>query len=128
MATKATDSVDRVRTAAHRSSLEVSPEDLLEALSIKLGPKLVAYVVDRDESTISRWKAGKSTPGEGALLPLRQCYQIFKLLERKDADPTVRAWFIGTNPQLDDGTPIDAIRDGKYRETLAAARAFAAGA
>lgn len=50
------------------------------------------------------------------------------MLESVEADATIRAWFLGSNPQLDDLSPAEALREGLNRETLAAARAFLAGA
>lgn len=115
------------RTKAHRASVEISQTDLVAALTSKLGPKLIAFIGDRDPSTISRWKSGESAAGEDALLPLRVTYQVIRLLENAEADPTIRAWFMGTNPQLDDLSPAEALAEGMNRETLAAARAFLAG-
>lgn len=119
-------SPDRARTSAHRQSVTVSQQDLVEALTTKLGAKLVAFIVERDASTISRWKSGTEV-GEAALLPLRITYQIVRMLESAEADATIRAWFMGSNPQLDDLSPAEAIHDGLNREALAAARAFLAG-
>lgn len=116
----------QARTTAHRNSIVVSQADLVEALTNKLGVKLVAYIVDRDVSTISRWRSGKDV-GEAALLPLRITYQVVQMLEGEEADATIRAWFLGSNPQLDDLSPAEALHDGLNRETLAAARAFLAG-
>jgi hypothetical protein len=115
------------RTTAHRDSVEVSQTDLVAALNQKLGPQLVAFIVDRTVSTISRWKTGSVDAGEAALLPLRLAYQVIRLLENAEADATIRAWFMGTNPQLDDMSPAEALREGLNRETMAAARAFLAG-
>lgn len=114
------------RTTAHRESLVISQTDLIEALVDKLGAKLVAFLVDRDVSTISRWKGGRAV-GEAALLPLRITFQVVQMLENHEADSTIRAWFMGSNPQLDDLSPAEALHDGMNRETLAAARAFLAG-
>jgi hypothetical protein len=61
------------------------------------------------------------------LLPLRVAYQVIQTLERKEADATIRAWFMGMNPQLDDLSPAETIREGINREVSAAARAFLAG-
>ena len=121
------ETVDRARSTAHRRSVEISQSDLVAALNSKLGAKLVAYIVDRDVSTLSRWQSGKTTAGEAALLPLRVAYQVIQTLERHEADPTIRAWFMGSNPQLDDLSPAEALHDGLNRETFAAARAFMAG-
>lgn len=115
------------RTSAHRSSVEVSQTDLVEALCDKLGAKIVGYIVNRTPSTVSRWKSGDIEAGEAALLPLRITYQVIRLLESAEADATIRAWFMGTNPQLDDLSPAEALREGRNRETMAAARAFLAG-
>lgn len=115
------------RTNAHRASVEISQTDLVAALTTKLGPKLTAFIADRDPSTISRWKSGESAAGEDALVPLRVAYQVIRLLENAEADPTIRAWFMGTNPQFDDLSPAEALVEGRNRETLAAARAFLAG-
>ncbi len=116
----------QARKKAHRDSVVVSQVDLIEALIAKLGAKLVAFIVERDVSTISRWKNGQEA-GEAALLPLRIAYQIIQLLEGHESDATIRAWFMGTNPQLDDVSPAEALHDGMNREALAAARAFLAG-
>lgn len=113
--------------AAHRQSVEISTDDLVKTLGEKLGTTLLAFIVDKDSSTITRWRKGSSTPREGSLRTLRVCYQVFSLLEGPEADATIRAWFMGMNPQLDDRSPAEALREGEFRETLAAARAFLAG-
>ena len=118
---------DRARSAAHREAVRVGQMDLVEALISKLGAKVVAFMANRDTSTISRWKSGV-TAEETALQPLRIAFQVVKLLESVEADATIRAWFLGSNPQLDDLSPAEALRERLNRETLAAARAFVAGA
>lgn len=122
-----TNSVDRVRTTAHRRSIEVTQTDLVSALTTKLGSALVAYMVGRDRSTLSRWQRGTTVADEAALQPLRVSYQIVQMLEHEEADPTIRAWFMGSNPQLDDMSPVEAIHEGRNRDVIAAARAFLAG-
>lgn len=112
---------------AHRDALQITPQDLVSNLSEKLGPKLVAFVAGKGSSTVSRWRTGNIQPTEEALRPLRTAYQVFTLLESEESDHTIRAWFIGLNPQLDDTSPAEALRDGMYREVITAARAFHAG-
>ena len=116
----------RRQEEAHRRTVQVAPEDLLATLIEKLGPRLVAFIVNRDTTTISRWKKGVPKH-EDALRPLMVAYQVFEMLEAAEAAPTIRAWFIGMNPQLDDESPAEAIREGRHREVMAAARAFLAG-
>jgi len=52
---------------------------------------------------------------------------VFQLLMSVESPHTVRAWFTGMNPQLDDLSPAEAVRGGQDRAALAAARAFVAG-
>ncbi len=49
------------------------------------------------------------------------------LLLAEDSVHVVRAWFIGMNPQLNDDSPAGAIRDGRMKEALGAAKAFMSG-
>lgn len=112
---------------AHKSSLRIGTRDLVAALTMKLGTRLLSFIAEKDQSTISRWKSGKTQPSDENLRPLRTAYQVFALLESAESDHTIRAWFIGINPQLDDMSPSEALRDGMFREVLAAARAFRSG-
>jgi hypothetical protein len=58
---------------------------------------------------------------------LRCAYQTFQLLLAEESPHTVRAWFLGLNPQLDDQSPAQSIREGDFRDVLVAAKAFLAG-
>lgn len=58
---------------------------------------------------------------------LRAAFQVFQLIQTVDAPHTVRAWFMGMNPQLDDVSPAEALADGDHRAVMAAARAFTTG-
>ncbi len=56
-----------------------------------------------------------------------RAYQIFQLLLAEEAPHTVRAWFLGLKPQLDDESPAESICKGAFREVLVAAKAFLHG-
>ncbi len=112
---------------AHRDSVQVGDSDLVSAVVTKLGTRLVCFVVARDKSTVTRWKSGDSGVPHEASKRLRIVYQIFRLLEASESDHTIRAWFVGMNPQLDDDSPLEAIEAGRYKDALVAARAFLAG-
>ena len=58
---------------------------------------------------------------------LRCAYQTFELLLAEESPHTVRAWLLGPNPQLDDQSPTQSIREGDFRDVLVAAKAFLAG-
>src|SRR4029079_11326758 len=82
-----------------------------------------------DARTVSRWASSEVTEIRDIWMEqrLRTAYEIAQLLLTYDAVQTVKAWFIGLNPQLGDVSPAEALRDGRLKETLSAARAFTVG-
>jgi hypothetical protein len=113
---------------AHRTTVESSIADIVAFLREVFGQKLVAYMAGVSESrTVSRWAAGESPPRAASEDRLRHAYYIFRLLNTEESPHTVRAWFVGLNPQLDDESPASAIRDDRPRDVLVAAKAFLAG-
>jgi len=101
--------------------------DIVQFLQETLGQKLVAHIADVDPKTVGRWASGDSSPRPPAEQRLRLAFQVFHLLQEEESPHTIRAWFIGLNPQLDDVAPATAIRDGHLRDALIAARAYIAG-
>jgi hypothetical protein len=84
----------------------------------------------KEGKTIARWASGSISDirNDEVEQRLRTTYQITQMLLRSSDSPqTVKAWFIGLNPQLGDTSPAEAIREGRLKEALAAARAFIAG-
>lgn len=56
-----------------------------------LGTKLLAYVVDKNPSTLTRWQSQRNQPPIEAVRTLRLAYQVCKLLESEQSDQTIRA-------------------------------------
>jgi hypothetical protein len=113
---------------AHRKAVESPFADVVTYLQEVLGQKLVAYIAGVSEPrTVSRWRSGDRTPRADHEQRVRCAYQIFQLLLAEEAPHTVRAWFLGLNPQLDDESPADGIRKGMFREVQVAAKSFLAG-
>ena len=112
----------------YRQALRTSIKEAAESLQTLLTRQVAAYVVGvKDVKTISRWAKGEVTN----IRPdyekrLRTAYEIMTLLLRFEAPETVRAWFIGMVPQLDDGSPARAIHEGRLEDAIYAARSFAA--
>jgi len=119
------------RTAAseaHERSVSFATKDVARYLQETLGQKLVAYMAGvNDPKRVGLWAQGAQNPRDEAERRLRAAFQVFHLLLTEDSAHVVRAWFIGMNPQLDDDSPAEAIRDGRLKDTLAAAKAFIAG-
>ena len=113
---------------AHRKAVESNIADVVRYLQEGLGQKLVAHVAGvSDPRTVARWAAGERAPRAEHEQRLRCAYQTFQLLLPEEAPHTVRAWFLGLNPQLDDQSPAQSIREGNFRDVLVAAKAFLAG-
>lgn len=120
-----------VGAAVHRDgprpSAEVDMADQVAALKSLLGPQLMSLTMGVDPVTVDRWIAGATHPRLDNEKRIRATYQVYELLKPVEASPTIRAWFMGMNPQLDDRSPAETIADGDLRAVLAAARAFRAG-
>lgn len=114
----------------HRQALDASIQEVAGRLQELLTRRLTAYVAGVDAGkTVSRWASGEVTDIRDSEIEqrLRTAYQIALLLLSQDSPRTVRAWFIGLNPQLGDVSPAEAIHVGQLKAALSAARAFMAG-
>ncbi len=116
-------------TRAHAHSVKLSVRDIVIFLRDNLGTPVVALIAGVDRKTVGRWQQRDEPAGvrPESERRLRAAYQVFQLLQTVDAPPTVRAWFIGMNPQLEDESPAEALAAGKLREVMSAARAFVNG-
>lgn len=100
-------------------------EMVVENLLAALGVSLTAFIADSDEVTANRWATGELRPPRAADRALRSSLQAFALVASADSNGVARAWFCGTNPDLDDRSPAEALNAGKYEHVLAAARTYA---
>jgi hypothetical protein len=117
-------------TQIHRQAMEASIQEIAGKLQELLTRRLTAYIAGVDTGkTVARWANGDVTEIREMATEqsLRTAYEIALVLLDRDAPETVRAWFIGLNPQLGDVSPAEALHDGQFRDALAAARAFVAG-
>jgi hypothetical protein len=115
---------------AHRQATTASIQELSRLLQEVLSRRLTAYIAGvRDAKTVSRWANGEVTDIRDftAEQRLRTAYEIVQLLLVDESPQTVRAWFIGLNPEIGDTPPAEAISEGRLKEALAAARAFMVG-
>lgn len=114
---------------AHRDAMSAPVSQIAGELQALLTRRMTAVLANvRDGKTIARWASGETTEIRvESEQRLRTAYEIMRLLLQYDSPQTVRAWFIGLNPELDDMSPIEAIHDGLLREARSAARAFVTG-
>ena len=112
---------------AHAAAVKTETAEIAQFLSENLGPTLTAFIAGVDKRTITRYIKGDHPREDQVEKRLRAAYQIFNLIQEVEANHTVRAWFMGMNPQLDDESPAESLAAGDFRGTMAAARAFIAG-
>jgi len=121
---------DRAVQKAHRQATAAPVREIAGTLQDVLSRRLTAFSAGvGDAKTVSRWASGEVSEIRDVWMEqrLRTAYEIAQLLLAYDAVQTVKAWFIGLNPQLGDVSPAEALRDGRLKETLSAARAFTVG-
>jgi hypothetical protein len=112
---------------AHRKATEATIADLVRTLQEVLGRQLVAALANVDPKTVDRWIEGQTKPRAESERRLRTAFQIYQLLLSRDSEHTARAWFLGLNPQLDDVSPIEALKENRLREVVVAAKSFTLG-
>ena len=119
---------DPRKNRAHDGSVRTDTDQLADRLQELFGANLVAHMAGiSDVKRVHRWSKGGGMNAQSERR-LRAAYQVaWRLLEHDSAE-TVRAWFIGMNPQLEYEAPADAIRDDRAREVMVAAEAFIEGA
>lgn len=115
----------RVRSSAHRATVAIDWRTLVNALVDNLGTALVALLAGVKPDTVGRWASGASAnPREANERRVREAYRVYLELTTVDSPHTVRAWFLGGNPQLDDDSPAEALAGDRFKDVLAAARSF----
>lgn len=115
---------------AHRQATAAPVNEVARVLQEILSRRLTAYIAGvGDGKTVSRWANGEVAEIRDYTTEqrLRRAYEIVQLLMSYDSSQTIKAWFIGLNPQLGDTSPAEALHDGRLKEALAAAKAFTAG-
>ena len=124
--------IQAIGTTAEQLRLQAraaSPREMAGLLREALTPELTAYVVGIDDvRPVLRWARGESSvvDDEAVEARLRAAYEVVLLLLMFDGPRSIRAWFTGMEPNLDDDSPAEAIRGGRFEETLDAATALVA--
>jgi hypothetical protein len=114
---------------AHRKTASASTAQIAAYLEEMLGRALVAELAGVTPKSVDRWTKADAPeqPRREAEERLRAAFQIAQLLLSEESAHVVRAWMIGLNPQLDDEAPIEAIRAGRLREAMTAAKSYVRG-
>lgn len=112
--------------SSHTAATRASLPSVVGELESVLGQRLTAVIAGvSDAKAIGKWARGGRSPRPDAERRLRDAYFVATLLLQAEAPSTVRAWFSGMNPELDDRAPALVLGEDAAR-VLQAARTFLA--
>jgi hypothetical protein len=77
---------------------------------------------------VSKWARGALEPTQPAQQRLRFAHDILLEIEGAQGKGVAQAWALSINPRLGYDSPIKAIREDRFQETAAAAKAMLEGA
>ena len=119
--------LDLARTAAYERAMRAPICEIATYLQDLFGQKLTAVIAGvHDPKAVGKWARGERRPHPDAAQRLRAAFQVAEFLMQAESRQTVRAWFMGMNPQLDDRAPALVIGE-EPMQVMQAARAFLAG-
>jgi hypothetical protein len=106
--------------------VQLDVASIAEHLQDVLGQRLTALIVGvADAKAVGKWARRERTPHPDHEQRLRHAFHVTQLLLQAESAATVRAWFLGMNPHLDDQAPALVLRHDPLA-VLRAARAFLA--
>jgi hypothetical protein len=116
----------RAEVDSHTVAIRASVSQIAGELENLLGQRLTVVIAGvSDAKAVAKWARGERTTRPEAEQRLRDAYYIIHLLLQAEAPSTIRAWFSGMNPGLDDRAPALVLGDDAPR-VLQAARTFLA--
>ncbi|MDQ6693085.1 MAG: hypothetical protein M3014_01500 [Chloroflexota bacterium] len=112
--------------ALFRRANMLSTGEIVDELGEVLTQSLIAYMTRTTDRTVRDWINGSSQqPRLEAEKRLLAAVTALFILKEEEAPQSIRRWFINANPNLDDLSPAEAIREGCLRSVIRAARAYA---
>lgn len=119
--------IEMCNRPVRRQVARVPVPEVARCLQEVLGQRLAAEAVGvRDPKAVGAWIRGGRTPHPQTARHLRHAYEVVQLLLEQEGAQTVRAWFAGMNPELDDRSPASQLASNPAA-VVGAARAFLAG-
>ncbi|WP_427008682.1 hypothetical protein [Pseudarthrobacter sp. H2] len=110
----------------HRArSVFMETSEVVQELCDVLTSKLVAGLAGvKDPGQARKWARGELEPTQPAQQRLRFAHDVIKEIESAQGLRVAQAWAMSINPRLGYESPIKAIRDDRFQETAAAAKAL----
>ena len=111
---------------SHAAAARMSLPEVVREVESVLGQRMTAVIAGvADAKAVGKWARGERMPRADAEQRLRDAYYVTILLLQAEVPSTVRAWFTGMNPELDDRAPALVLAEDPAR-VLQAARTFLA--
>ena len=115
-----------IEISSHTAATRTPLPKIAGELEHVLGQRLTAVIAGiSDAKAVSKWASGARSPRPDTEQRLRDAYYVTTLLSQAESPATIRAWFSGMNPELDDRSPALALAEDAPR-VLQAARTFLA--
>jgi hypothetical protein len=112
--------------AAHSGTARLGIREIARQLNSALGATLVAALAGSKDPKISyRWaRIDGPEPRPEAQARLQLAHRAWTAVSSVEGEHVARLWFVGANPWLDELSPIEAIKDMRAKEVMAAATAM----
>jgi hypothetical protein len=99
--------------------------EVVEELCDVLTAKIVAALAGvQDPGYVHQWARGDLEPTQPAQRRLRFAHDVLHEIESSQGKKAAQAWALSVNPRLGYDSPIKAIREDRFQETAAAAKAL----
>ncbi|HEX9086663.1 MAG TPA: hypothetical protein VF867_03960 [Arthrobacter sp.] len=109
---------------SHGAAFMDIPE-IVEELCDVLTSRLVAALAGvQDPGQVRQWASGDLEPVQPVQRRLRFGRDVLQEVESSQGKKAAQAWALTVNPRLGNGAPIKAIREDRFREVAAAAKAL----
>ena len=86
---------------------------LAEWLEATIGPRLTAFATATTPSEVIRIAHGDEEPPTELEKRLRNLYAVVRLLTERDRTDTPNEWLTAPNPELENRTPVELLREGE---------------
>lgn len=119
-------SIATIAGQARARTARMDIREIVRRLNNALGATLVAALAGYKDRKVSYgWaKEDGPTPKVAAIKRLQFAYDQWQLVAEAEGEHVARMWFIGANPWLGNDSPIDAIREDRFKDVGNAAAAM----
>jgi hypothetical protein len=93
-------------------------DHVAEWLEVTLGMKLTAFAVGCSPGEITRWAHGDDEPAPRTEKRLRNLYAVAWFKVVNDGGGSAQEWLLQPNPELDNRTPAEMLREGEKPESV----------